>query len=311
MKIISKLNLALWVLLLMVTIPIAAYAADGQIKIAQTPSTTFPIVIDKPGSYVLTNNIVVPANVNGIVINTDNVTIDLNGHAVIGPGKDSGGQYHGITTPSGRYGNAVINGSVKGFSGHGLSLLGENNQVKDVRSHNNGYIGIYAAMSTITNCTAIRNNIGISGSGSTITDCIANNNDTYGIHAHGSTVTNCTASSNGSVGILTTNEPGTITNCSANDNGSNGINGVYSTITNCTAKGNKSNGIYAYFKCRVEGNNLRNNGGYGLFLSSYGYAIKNAGSGNASGNFYVNSASDNYMPTSLTAPDAANANVGW
>jgi parallel beta-helix repeat protein len=306
MKIKSRIQLVLWAVLFVVAMSFSAYGADGQIKIGQTASTTFPIVIDQPGSYVLTSNIVVPAGVNGIVINVDNVTIDLNGHAVIGPGKASGGQWHGISTPVYSYGNAVINGSVKEFSGDGIRLWGENNQVKDVRSHNNGYIGIYASQSSITNCTAVHNDIGISGSISAITGCIVSNNDTYGIHAHNSTVTNCTASYNGSVGILTNHEPGTVTNCTANYNGSNGINGYYSTITNCTAKGNTQDGIYAFSNCRVEGNNLRDNGRYGLFLSTNGYAIKNVASGNGTANFFDSTPAMNYMPTT-----GDNANYGF
>ena len=79
----SKIQLALWALLFMVAIPISAYGVDGQIKIAQTAGTTFPITINEPGSYVLTSNLIV-ATGNAININADNVTLDLNGHTIHG-----------------------------------------------------------------------------------------------------------------------------------------------------------------------------------------------------------------------------------
>lgn len=50
-----KIQLALWAMLFVVAVCFSAHAADGQVKIGQTPSTTFPIVIDQPGSYMLTS----------------------------------------------------------------------------------------------------------------------------------------------------------------------------------------------------------------------------------------------------------------
>ena len=130
-----------------------------------------------------------------------------------------------------------------------------------------------------------------------------------------SVVTNCTFNSNGFYGIRVAKS--IITNCTANSNGADGIRALWHefgtssvTITNCMVNSNSYHGIFAHHNCRIEGNNLRGNGGWGLYLqASHNYAIKNAASDNASGNFVA--AADNYMPTSLTGPDAANANIGW
>ncbi|MEM0983051.1 MAG: hypothetical protein AAGI17_03770 [Planctomycetota bacterium] len=46
--------------------------------------------ISSPGSYVLTSNITVPPGQIGIVINSDDVSIDLNGFTISGTGPDSG-----------------------------------------------------------------------------------------------------------------------------------------------------------------------------------------------------------------------------
>lgn len=61
---------------------IAASSNDG------TRATNgFPYMITQPGSYQLSGNITVPANVNGIVIASSNVTLDLNGFTItcLGP----------------------------------------------------------------------------------------------------------------------------------------------------------------------------------------------------------------------------------
>ena len=283
MKAKSKIQLVLWTLLFMVAIPLSAYGVDGQIKIAQPAS--FPIVIDLPGSYVLTSNIIVPAGVNGIWIKTNNTTLDLNGHAIIGPGSgsSSGSGIHASV----KFNIAIINGTVRDFALNGVHLdICFNSQVRDMRVYKNGSYGIVAVYSIIANCTAFENAIGIEAFGSVIANCTTADNGT-GISAFSSTVTNCTTSRN-----------------------SDGISAWDSTITNCTASFNANHGVHAREKNRIEGNNLRGNGGYGLYLEgSHNYAIKNSASDNAIGNFAA--AADNYMPTSLTAPDAANANIGW
>ena len=349
-KIITILTLALALCFVLVSLAQAGPTVEGRIQIKQTPSTTFPIVINKPGSYVLISNIVVSTeDVNGIEINSDNVTLDLNGHALIGPGKESGTSGRGIYA-SLRYNIAVVNGTVRDFRHGGIYLVTVgimntgNHEVKDIRAYNNGYNGIDAYDCTITNCMANYNGYnGIDADHSTITNCTANNNGSHGIFADDGTITNCTANYNGRDGISTEDSTitnctarnngsdgisasdCTITNCTASDNGSDGIsasdctitnctagdNDTYgidasrSTITNCTASSNNGSGIRAYSRCRIEGNNLRYNGAYGLYLtSSHNYAIKNVASHNTSGNF--SAVADNHMPTA-----GDNANIGW
>ena len=96
-------NLTISALILMVAIPFSAYAVDGQIKIGQPANNDFPIYIEQPGSYVLTSNITMPTPTGGdlIAIAANNVTLDLNGFALIGPGKLSGGDIWGIKVVTG------------------------------------------------------------------------------------------------------------------------------------------------------------------------------------------------------------------
>jgi hypothetical protein len=68
-------------------------------------------IISQPGSYVLTGDIVVSSADNGLLINTDNVTVDLNGYAV----RATTFVTSGIVTSPGVRGVVVRNGRVNGF----------------------------------------------------------------------------------------------------------------------------------------------------------------------------------------------------
>lgn len=282
MKTKSKIQLVLWTLLLVVAIPLSAYGVDGQIKISQPAS--FPIVIDEPGSYVLTSNIIATSGGKAIEITADDVTLDLNGHAVVCPSGTgiSANDKHNII---------IENGTVTGcYTGveiiYGANIYGI--QIKNMNVSDNGWGGGILAQNAI------------------ISNCTANNNGNYGFHVAYSTLTNCTANNN-TVNSGFSVYASIVTNCIARGNHLlAGIQGSSSIITNCVASNNNKSGIYAQDNCRVEGNNVRANGECGLYLSGAGnYAIKNTASGNASGNFYSGDPS-NYMPTT-----GDNANIGW
>src|SRR4051794_26927322 len=77
-------------------IPSGLYAVDGVVLIDQnralagnlTPGDTpgFPITISAAGSYRLSGNLTISdANTSAIVITAENVTLDLNGFAILGP----------------------------------------------------------------------------------------------------------------------------------------------------------------------------------------------------------------------------------
>ena len=314
----SKILLVMLTLLFVVAMSFSAYGADGQIKITQPDS--FPVVIDQPGSYVLTSNITLSTDANGIVIDASNVTLDLNGHAIIGPGSGSG---NGIYT-YGKHNITIKNGTVRDFGGSGIDFAGfylptnvPNFRVEDITAILNGGHGIEASRSTITNCTARYNgNYGIGGSYSTITNCTATHNGSHGINATSSTVKDCTAYSNGEDGIYATSSTitdftansnslkgieaveSTVTNCVANKNKGDGMKVSYCTVRNCTMFDNEGTGIYVIDRCRIEGNNLRENWSYELKVSGiWNYVIKNVVSGGHCGaNFSIDSPLLNYVP---------------
>lgn len=300
-------------LLILTIAPLAAYAVDGQIPIVQTETTVFPIVIDEPGSYVIGGDIVVPTyNVNGIEIRTDDVTLNLNGFTIKGPGKTSG-LGSGVYAPN-RNNIAVLNGTIRDFGEHGLLLAGSgaNRHVRNLRAYNNGITGIVVSHGVVTDSIASSNGgDGITVSFSSLMNCTANYNSMRGIHAsEQATVMNCNVTGNKSYGIYLPIGSNIVANCNVSDNGSSGVLCLEgSTVMNVTANRNGQHGILAFRKCRIEGNNLRDNRGLGLnVVGPNTYAIRNTASNNA-GAFYAQPG--NYMPTSLTAADAANANVGW
>ena len=59
-----------------------AKANAGNVTPGDTPG--FPVTLSRPGSYVLTTNLTVPANKDGINITSYDVTLDLNGFRIHG-----------------------------------------------------------------------------------------------------------------------------------------------------------------------------------------------------------------------------------
>lgn len=136
-----------------------------------TPGDTagYPILISQPGSYKLMSNLVVPADTDGIKIMAGDVSIDLNGFQIIGPGLcNRNGQSHVVTCPMQwthgivSYGDplytvTVRNGTVQGF-GHGVSLVGGHLESLIVK-HN--AVGAHTSVGTISKVLAMLNGRGI------------------------------------------------------------------------------------------------------------------------------------------------------
>lgn len=84
---------------------------DGRIPIA---ASSAPVTISAPGSYILTGNVSVAANLTGITVAADNVTLDLNGYSVIGvPGSTSG---IGVILATSQRRFVLRNGTISGFN---------------------------------------------------------------------------------------------------------------------------------------------------------------------------------------------------
>ncbi|MBP6902393.1 MAG: hypothetical protein KBC73_20055 [Burkholderiaceae bacterium] len=155
----------------------------------------FPVTLSQPGSYKLTSNLYVPAGQFGFHITASNVTLDLNGFSVIGPGtcsRDAStfvvvcSQPHmgiyGIYAEAATDGVVVRNGGVSGFASIGVYLAGTNDAAQDLRvSHNGGY-GLSAASMASGVMASMNASSGIIGS-SMVTHSVARMNGGTGINA--------------------------------------------------------------------------------------------------------------------------------
>jgi parallel beta helix pectate lyase-like protein len=173
-----------------------ASAVDGvveinQARVAAGGITTgdfggFPASITERGSYRLTSDLMVPSGSDGIVIGSDDVTLDLNGFNVLSAG---GGNADGISIAS-QKNVEVRNGTVRGFSRSGIFT---NNttlyiRVLNVRAIGNAIFGIdlQGQANTVDGCTALNNNTGIRAfEGSLIVNSVARGNTSYGLYPVG------------------------------------------------------------------------------------------------------------------------------
>ncbi|MBI1818535.1 MAG: right-handed parallel beta-helix repeat-containing protein [Deltaproteobacteria bacterium] len=269
-----------WVCALILALAVPAYAVDGVIEINQARAlaggvtlgdTTpgFPVTISQPGSYRLTGNLTVPnENTTAIQITAENVTIDLNGFAILGPTVCT---YTGVGAipvtcmPAGTgrgidgtaAGLAVLNGTVRGMGAAGIFFQG-GSRAEGVHVVSNGSSGIggnYGSSNLIThNIAELNGEAGIqAGGGATVSQNVAAYNGIRGIDAGGGecTIIGNTATLNGSEGIYSNN---------------------LSTITNNTTVANKGDGIFTGGGSLVQGNQSSANGGRGLAFSFGGGA---------------------------------------
>lgn len=254
----------------------------------RTPISLAPFIISNSGSYYFTTNLTGTASAVGITVLTNDVSIDMNGFALIGvPGSLEG------VTLSGQLTNvSIANGTIRNWASQGINALNDvacnfsnlkilNNAntgiwsgpattVKDCLAMGNNSIGISTGENClIENCVARLNGYGIAASqGSTIRNCSCVANANYGFYAYsGSVVEACSARGNGSVGI-TAYDGCTVRGCSAVLNGSSGIlvnNGVgsagASTVSDCSTSANLADGIYVNASgCSLIGNTCSYNG---------------------------------------------------
>jgi len=254
----------------------------------RTPIASLPFTINQCGSYFLTGCLTGAAGQNGITIAADDVTLDLNGFALIGvPGSLDGINMAGFQD------NVVIrNGHVRAWGESGIDARIHVGRIERITATDNGAWGIENSFggtftSHIASCEALRNGVlvassgGIQGAGSTlITDCIASENTGNGISVStGSTVADCLAGSNTGGGIVgslnctvssssaSTNNgigifinSGTIKSCVANANDMDGIVGSRCVISACTSDGNLGDGIEVASGSVVLNNSCDGNG---------------------------------------------------
>jgi hypothetical protein len=281
----------------------------------RTPITSVPCTISSSGSYYLTKNLT--STGTAITISADDVTLDLCGFTLTGPGS---GTNYGIYM-NGRKNIEIRNGTIKSFgtdgiydsssSGgnqrilrvqvignkrYGIYLHGSTNQIKDCVISGNGssYAGFVYGINTAAGCAITGNTVyengmaatgnvsGIyTGSGCKITDNVVYGN---GVSAGGVVYgINCDSGS-------------TITDNSVFSNGSYATNTVYgiyalnssNTISGNTVHGNGifssgglGSGIYTMDAGSIMNNIVRSNGGPGITGTNFCQIIQNTITGNS------------------------------
>jgi parallel beta-helix repeat protein len=246
------------------------------VNAANTPGdSTNLFVINSPGSYYLTGNITGVSGKAGIRIQADNVTLDLNGFALLGVS----GANTAIAVPGPHRNLHIRNGSVQGWGGGIACTAAIDSELDHLRVSQNGSIGITAGGGFILSEVVAESNLSgiVTGDGCTLTACYAANNTVDGFNL-GSfcTMTASISSGNQNDGFHSGSNC-TIIACTAVSNGSSGIVSQSNcAIKDCTVTGNSIHGIDVFgHGTRVDGNNVTDNG-IGLNIDSSGFP----GSGN-------------------------------
>jgi hypothetical protein len=237
----------------------------------RVPISSLPFTITNSGSYYLTANLL--GTSSGILIFTNDVTIDLNGFTLSG----TTNSLDGINVANNLTNITICNGAVKNWGNNGIYGFG----VSDAHFHHlqvvaNTQSGIYCFFShrvLVNDCNAGANGgAGIAvDDGSLIRNCIADSNGNLGIYAGSSTILGCTVTKNGAEGIQAFSGS-TVKDCVVAFNARSGINagGEGTIVGNIVNANNPSGnpswaGIFVFFsRSRIEANHVVYNAGIGI-----------------------------------------------
>jgi hypothetical protein len=268
----------------------------GQIE-PRTHITNLPFTITRPGSYYLATNLIY-AGGNGINIDTNDVTIDLNGFALDGA---HGGFGNGIDAGLHTRNVIIRNGIVQRWGGTGVDVgTADEVLLEDLLVSSNGYRGIECGNNVrAARCTVTGNDdMGFFTFGpASVVDCSARRNGYHGFYLigdaviersssefnfgdgislfSGSLAVNCVARGNQTNGFLLENGSRTF-NCVAIENYRDGFNAeIGCSIESCSTFENRQHGISVSNDCTVLNNHCASNGPF-----SVGANIKAGGIGN-------------------------------
>ncbi len=132
------------------------------VNAANTPgdaNNTF--IISQPGSYYLVGNLNVSTTKHGVSIEADNVTLDLNGFALISTAASGSGI--GVNVPTGRVSLCVRNGTVRGWRSHGVGAINASSSTLErLRAVSNTGSGLQIGNeSAVRDCVLVGNGTGL------------------------------------------------------------------------------------------------------------------------------------------------------
>jgi parallel beta-helix repeat protein len=256
---------------------------------ARTPIASIPYSISTPGSYYLTRSLTAIVG-SGITVSASPVTIDLNGFTLDGAGFGSSGIAMSVFGGSLTVRNGFIRRWINGINA-GLPGL---QRLEEVTIESCSGTGANVSVASVANCKFVFNGSDGIGSGYTveIRDSLASDNQGVGINLTGpvSIVENCRAAFN-TVGGVRLGRSSTIRHSVVSENYGYGIQiDQRDFVAENEVYGNSGDGIVTAGagECRIEGNNVMSNGGYGINSTSGGnFIVRNSARGNTSGNFRV------------------------
>jgi hypothetical protein len=286
---------------------------DAASQDTRIPISSVPFLIAQPGSYIFTDNLTLASGSSAISVQANNVTIDLNGFSLIGPGATSGLTTNGIAMSN--FSNVEIrNGTVTDFPGVGIlenTPLAKGHRIINMRVHTNGSNGIQVNGSDhlVKGCRVYSNGgygIGGSTSDTLVTENLVSDNGTEGIIINSGSVLNNEVFRNGTNGIRA---GGKIVGNHVALNGGRGIYGGTGTmVKNNTSILNALSGIHASGGSSITGNLVHDNnlnedpGEAGILVSFSTFVKGNSVSAsriqNMVVNFNQNSIEGNYLNNS-------------
>jgi len=244
---------------------------DSVAHFADYNGTYANYVIRQSGSYYLTDTFSLgQTGGNGIVIDADNVTLDLNGFAIYGDGNqnvndgstpssqqaDPGGSGAGILVNGEHFNITVKDGYINSWQDDGIQAPDVKNSIfQNLSLRYNGQNGMQIGnQNLIENCVSYYNVLdGIhAGTGNNFINCRGERNGESCMQADSSSqFISCTAFKNYADGI-TTGVGSLVLGCSITDSEGEGINAASDcSILNCSTYDNVGNGIKASTNCIV------------------------------------------------------------
>ncbi len=191
----------------------------------RTPILSLPITITTPGSYYLTGNLTgTTVNGDGIIIDTNEVSIDLNGYTLDGSTEANDDGIYVLGNQQNIY---IHNGTVSGWGGDGINALNADNSIfENLSISNNGGDGL------------------VTDFGCIIIDCTANANGIDGLEGDdGTLIKNSTAFENMDNGIQTS-DGCLVLDSTSYKNENDGIDiAAGSIVRRCVAR---ENGIFGF-----------------------------------------------------------------
>ncbi len=263
--VIAVCSAALWVIAGQLDPPPGPIMPTNRVQLNQQ-TITLPYTISEPGSYVLTSNLTGTPGNDGIIIDSNGVTLDLNGFALVGgAGTGNGIRVEG-SSQSSHTAITIRNGAVTDWAGSGIDATFANGgHFENLSLRSNGVDGMFV------------------GQGNTVVHCESTANGHHGfIAALGSVFVGCTAKQNGSIGIRA--ESATVADCTLDQNQLNGMQlEGFCTVTGCTVTRSGSIGIFAWSGSTINANTLVNNQGPCVEVKDSCFVVGNTCRNNGTG----------------------------